>query len=80
MRTIARHDDWQQTERMKSLRIIFGCPGGARKWRILCFLLHSKNSGCPLHGQSEFFSSGHSGLAAAGGPSRLWLTFWMQWK
>ena len=29
---------------MKFLRIIFGCPEGARKWRILFFtmLLHSK--------------------------------------
>ena len=29
---------------MKFLRIIFGCPEGARKWRILYFamLLHSK--------------------------------------
>ena len=45
MRSIAHHDNWQQSECMKFLRIIFGCPEGARKWRILFFamLLHSKN-------------------------------------
>ena len=45
MRSIAHHDHGQKPERMKFLRIIFGCPEGARKWRILFFamLLHSKN-------------------------------------
>ena len=40
----AHHDHGQKQERMKFLRIIFGCPEGARKWRILFFamLLHSK--------------------------------------
>ena len=44
MRSIAHHDNRQQPECMKFLRIIFGCPEGARKWRILFFamLLHSK--------------------------------------
>ena len=44
MRSIAHHDHGQKPERMKFLRIIFGCPDGARKWRILYFamLLHSK--------------------------------------
>ena len=44
MRSIAHHDRGQKPERMKFLRIIFGCPEGARKWRILYFamLLHSK--------------------------------------
>ena len=46
MRSIAHHDNRQQPQRMKFLRIIFGCPEGARKWRILCFamLLHSKTA------------------------------------
>ena len=46
MRNIAHHDHGQQPERMKFLRIIFGCPAGARKWRILFFamLLHRKNT------------------------------------
>ena len=45
MRNIAHHDRRQQPARMKFLRIIFGCPAGARKWHILFFamLLHSKN-------------------------------------
>ena len=44
MRSIAHHDHGQKPERMKFLRIIFGCPEGAGKWRILFFamLLHSK--------------------------------------
>ncbi len=44
MRSIAHYDHGQKSERMKFLRIIFGCPEGARKWRILYFamLLHSK--------------------------------------
>ena len=44
MRSIAHHNHRQKPERMKFLRIIFGCPEGARKWRILFFamLLHSK--------------------------------------
>ena len=33
----AHHDHGQKPERMKFLRIIFGCPEGARKWRILYF-------------------------------------------
>ena len=37
MRSIAHHDHGQKPERMKFLRIIFGCPEGARKWRILFF-------------------------------------------
>ena len=47
MRSIAHHDHGQKPERMKFLRIIFGCPEGARKWRILLFamLLHSKKAG-----------------------------------
>ncbi len=45
MRNIAHHDHRQQPARMKLLRIIFGCPAGARKWRILSFamLLNRKN-------------------------------------
>ena len=44
MRSIAHYDQGQKPERIKFLRIIFGCPAGARKWRILRFamLLHSK--------------------------------------
>ena len=44
MRSIEHYDHGQKSERMKFLRIIFGCPEGARKWRILFFamLLHSK--------------------------------------
>ena len=44
MRRIAHHDHGQKPERMKFLRIIFGCPEGAGKWRILFFamLLHRK--------------------------------------
>ena len=44
MRRIAHHDHGQKPERMKFLRIIFACPKGAGKWRILFFamLLHSK--------------------------------------
>ena len=44
MRRIVHHDHGQKPARMKFLRIIFGCPVGARKWRILYFamLLHSK--------------------------------------
>ena len=37
MRSIAHHAHGQQPARMKFLRIIFGCPAGARKWRILFF-------------------------------------------
>ena len=37
MRSIAHYDHGQKPERMKLLRIIFGCPEGARKWRILFF-------------------------------------------
>ena len=37
MRGIAHHDHGQKPERMKFLRIIFGCPEGVRKWRILFF-------------------------------------------
>ena len=45
MRRIAHHDHGQKPERMKFLRIIFACPKGAGRWRILFFamLLHSKN-------------------------------------
>ncbi len=45
MRNIAYHDHRKQPERMKFLRIIFGCPAGAREWRILffCYDFHSKN-------------------------------------
>ena len=39
MRSIAHHDYGQKPERMKFLRILFGCPEGAGKWRILLFLL-----------------------------------------
>ncbi|MDD5965014.1 MAG: hypothetical protein PUC24_06120, partial [Oscillospiraceae bacterium] len=44
MRSIAHHDHRQKPERMKFLRIIFGCPEGAGKWRILFFAmrLHRK--------------------------------------
>ena len=44
MCSIAHHEHGQKPERMKFLRIIFDCPEGARKWRILFFamLLHSK--------------------------------------
>ena len=45
MRRIAHHDHRQQPERMKFLRIFFGCPEGARKWRILfllCFCIAKK--------------------------------------
>ena len=38
MRSIAHHDHGQKPERMKFLRIIFGCPEGAENRRIL-FLL-----------------------------------------
>ena len=53
MRSIAHHDHGQKPERMKFLRIMFGCPEGARKWRILFFamLLHSKKDG-----ESRLFS------------------------
>ncbi|MDY3860923.1 MAG: hypothetical protein SO014_09860 [Candidatus Limivicinus sp.] len=46
MRRIAHHDHGQKPERMKFLRIIFGCPKGAGKWRVLFFamLLHSKKN------------------------------------
>ena len=46
MRSIAHHDNGQQPKHMKFLRIIFGCPEGAREWRIVYFamLLHSKNA------------------------------------
>ena len=37
MRSIAHYDHGQKPERMKLLRIIFGCPEGAGKWRILFF-------------------------------------------
>ena len=37
MCSIAHYDHGQKPERMKFLRIIFGCPEGARKWRILFF-------------------------------------------
>ncbi|MDY5736387.1 MAG: hypothetical protein SPK44_06960 [Oscillospiraceae bacterium] len=54
MRSIAHYDHGQKSERMKFLRIIFGCPEGARKWRILFFamLLHSKNI---AHGSERYF-------------------------
>ena len=39
MRNIAYHDHRKQRERMKFLRIIFGCPAGAREWRILFFAM-----------------------------------------
>ena len=44
MRRIAHHGHGQKPERMKFLRIIFACPKGAGKWRILFFamLLHRK--------------------------------------
>ena len=53
MRSIAHHDHGQKPERMKFLRIMFGCPEGVRKWRILFFakLLHSKKDG-----ESRLFS------------------------
>ncbi len=56
MRSIAHHDHRQKPERMKFLSIIFGCPEGARKWRILYFamLLHSKN--CPATAGQFFYS------------------------
>ena len=41
MRSIAHHDHGQKPERMKFLRIIFGCPEGVRKWRILFFCYSS---------------------------------------
>ena len=46
MRSIAHHHHRQQPARMKFFRIIFDCPEGERKWRILLFvmLLHSKNA------------------------------------
>ena len=46
MRRIAHNEHGQKPERMKFLRIIFGCPEGARKWRILFFamLLYSKKA------------------------------------
>ena len=51
MRSIVHHDIGQLPERMKFLRIIFGCPEGARKWRILfAMLLHSKQTRPPLGG------------------------------
>ena len=50
MRSIAHHNHGQKPERMKFLRIMFGCPEGARKWRILLFamLLHSKEAAYEL--------------------------------
>ena len=53
MRSIAHHDHGKKPERLKFLRIMFGCPEGARKWRILFFamLLHSKKDG-----ESRLFS------------------------
>ena len=39
MRGIAHHDHGQKPERMEFLRIIFGCPEGAGKWRILFFCI-----------------------------------------
>ena len=37
MRSIARHDHGQKPERIKFLRLLFACPVGAGKWRILSF-------------------------------------------
>ena len=50
MRSIAHRDHGKKPERMKFLRIIFGCPEGARKWRIFYFamLLHSKKRSNPI--------------------------------
>ena len=47
MRGIAHHDHGQKPERMKFLRIMFGCPEGARKWRILffCYAFASQKEG-----------------------------------
>ena len=52
MRRIAHHDHGQKPERMKFLRIIFGRPEGARKWRILFLAMFCivKNSGSDAAG------------------------------
>ena len=58
MRSIAHHDHGQKPERMKFLHIIFGCPEGARKWRILFFLLCFCIAKISLTEVSDIFSPG----------------------
>ena len=78
MRSIAHHDHGQKPERMKFLRILFACPEGAGKWRILFFAmrLHRKKktgavvcvlSACRHNTQQNFSNAGgHFSIGQSG--------------